>query len=106
MADAGNGIGPRRRALTGDAFTGVTKAARDLGLCERTIRRAIAAGELPVYVFSRQARLRIVDVRARIAAPVAIAADTPQIEMPDASGADHSRLKWNTRRAIKYTSAQ
>src|SRR5262249_57634452 len=44
--------------------------------------------------------------RARIAAPVAIAADTPQIEMPDASGADHSRLKWNTRRAIKYTSAQ
>jgi hypothetical protein len=26
--------------------------------------------------------------------------------MPDASGADHSRLKWNTRRAIKYTSAQ
>ena len=33
--------------------------------------------------------------RARIAPPVAIAAETPQIEMPDASGAAHSRLKPN-----------
>ena len=31
--------------------------------------------------------------RARIAAPVAIAAETPQIEIPEASGAAHSRLK-------------
>jgi len=68
VADAGNGIGPRRRALTGDAFTGVTKAARDLGLGERTIRRAIAAGELPTYVFGVQRRLRVVDVRAWISA--------------------------------------
>src|SRR5882672_7831894 len=30
--------------------------------------------------------------RARIAPPVAIAAETPQIEMPEASGAAHSRL--------------
>src|ERR1700735_4771842 len=34
-----------------------------------------------------------IDGRARIAPPVAIAAATPQIEMPDASGTDHSRLK-------------
>jgi hypothetical protein len=37
--------------------------------------------------------------RARIAAPVAIAAETPQIEMPDASGAAHSRLNLNHVRA-------
>src|SRR5262249_61350291 len=37
---------------------------------------------------------------------VAIAADTPQIEMPDASGAAHSRLKPNHLRATKYTTAQ
>ena len=37
--------------------------------------------------------------RARIAPPVAIAAATPQIEMPDASGTDHSRLKPNHLRA-------
>ena len=44
--------------------------------------------------------------RARIAAPVAIAADTPQIEMPDASGAAHSRLNLKNLRATKYTRAQ
>src|SRR5262249_24448607 len=43
---------------------------------------------------------------ARMAAPVVIAADTPQMEMPDASGAAHSRLKPKNRRATKYTSAQ
>ena len=39
--------------------------------------------------------------RARMAPPVAIAAETPQIEMPEASGAAHSRLKPNQVRAIK-----
>ena len=39
--------------------------------------------------------------RARIAPPVAIAAATPQIEMPDASGADHSRLKPKPLRAMR-----
>jgi hypothetical protein len=39
--------------------------------------------------------------RARMAPPVAIAAATPQIEMPDASGADHSRLKPKPFRAIR-----
>src|ERR1700680_4103817 len=37
--------------------------------------------------------------RARMAPPVAIEAATPQIEMPEASGADHSRLKPNHWRA-------
>jgi excisionase family DNA binding protein len=55
---------PRLEALARDRFTGVTKAARDLGLAERTIRTAIATGELPTYVFGVQNRLRIVDVRA------------------------------------------
>ena len=44
--------------------------------------------------------------RARMAPPVAIAAATPQIEMPDASGAAHSRLKPKYLRATKYTTAQ
>src|SRR5207253_11511214 len=44
--------------------------------------------------------------QARIAPPVAIAADTPQNEIPDASGAAHSRLKLNHLRAKKYTTAQ
>jgi len=38
--------------------------------------------------------------RARIAPPTAIAADTPQIEIPDASGAAHSRLNPNHLRAM------
>ncbi len=37
--------------------------------------------------------------RALIAPPVAIAADTPQIEMPEASGAAHSRLNLKYFRA-------
>ena len=31
--------------------------------------------------------------RALMALPVAMAADTPQMEMPEANGAAHSRLK-------------
>jgi hypothetical protein len=34
-----------------------------------------------------------------MALPVTIAADTPQTEMPDASGAAHSRLNLNQTRA-------
>ena len=37
--------------------------------------------------------------RARMAPPVAIAADTPQTAMPDANGAAHSRLNLNQTRA-------
>ena len=39
--------------------------------------------------------------RARMAPPVAMAAATPQIEMPEASGAAHSREKPNHLRATK-----
>ena len=38
--------------------------------------------------------------RARMADPVAMAAETPQMEMPEASGADHSRLNLKYRRAM------
>ncbi len=44
--------------------------------------------------------------RARMAPPVAIAAATPQMEMPEASGTANSRLKPNHFRATKYTTAQ
>ena len=39
--------------------------------------------------------------RARIAAPVAMAAETPQIEMPEARGAAHSRLNLKNLRATR-----
>ncbi len=39
--------------------------------------------------------------RARMAPPVAIEAETPQMEMPEASGADHSRLNLKNFRAIR-----
>src|ERR1700722_20239834 len=39
--------------------------------------------------------------RARIAAPVVMAAETPQMEIPDASGAAHSRLNLKNLRAMK-----
>src|SRR5262249_52371594 len=39
--------------------------------------------------------------RARKAATVVMAAETPQMEMPDARGAAHSRLKPKTRLATK-----
>jgi hypothetical protein len=39
--------------------------------------------------------------RDRMAPPVAIAAETPQIEIPEASGAAHSRLKPNHLWATK-----
>lgn len=49
-----------------DRFTGVTKAARDLGLREDTLRRACASGQLPTYVFGQRVRVRVTDVRAWI----------------------------------------
>jgi len=38
--------------------------------------------------------------RARRAPPVAIEADTPQMEMPEARGADHARLNLKYFREI------
>ena len=38
---------------------------------------------------------------ARMAAPVAIEAETPQMEIPEARGADHSLLNPNHFRAIQ-----
>jgi excisionase family DNA binding protein len=65
---AADELGDGRRALRGDAFTSVGKAARDLGLGERTVRHAIATGALPTYVFGRRARLKVADVRAWVEA--------------------------------------
>jgi excisionase family DNA binding protein len=53
-----------RRALRGDAFTGISRAARDLGLGERTLRQAVTSGALPTYVFGQRKRLKVADVRA------------------------------------------
>lgn len=63
MADE---LGDHRRALRHDAFTGVTKAARDLGIGERLVRAAMERGDLPTYRFGARARLKVADVRAWI----------------------------------------
>jgi excisionase family DNA binding protein len=60
---ANESVDARRRALTQDAFTGISKASRDLGLGERTLRQAVTSGELPSYVFHQRARLKVADVR-------------------------------------------
>jgi excisionase family DNA binding protein len=60
---------PDRRpdtALTRDRFTGIGKAARDLGLAPRTVRSAVAAGQIDAFVFGQRARIRVADVRAWI----------------------------------------
>ena len=38
---------------------------------------------------------------ALMAAPVAMAAETPQMEIPEARGADHSRLNLKSLRATR-----
>jgi excisionase family DNA binding protein len=53
----------RRRALALDRLTGITKASRDLGIGPRTLRKAIAAGEIPSYRIGARMRLRLVDIR-------------------------------------------
>jgi excisionase family DNA binding protein len=60
---------PDRRpdaALARERFTGITKAARDLGVAERTVRRAIETGDVPTYVLAPggRARIKVADVRA------------------------------------------
>jgi len=52
-----------RRALRTDVFTGITKAARDLGIGERVVRQAVARGELPTYVFGQRKHVKVADVR-------------------------------------------
>jgi excisionase family DNA binding protein len=49
-----------------DRMIGLTKAARDLGLAHRTLRRAVSSGELPTYVFGQRARVKVTDLRAWI----------------------------------------
>ena len=53
-----------RPPVARDRFTGLTKAARDLGLARRTLRRAVDHGELPTYVFGQRARIKVADLRA------------------------------------------
>lgn len=56
-------IDRRLEALATDRMTGITKASRDLGLGERTLRAAVSSGELPAYVFGRRQRLKLRDIR-------------------------------------------
>jgi len=54
-------VGP---PLARERLTGLTRAARDLGLSRHTLRRAIDQGELPTYVIGRRARVKVSDLRA------------------------------------------
>lgn len=60
-------LGDHRRALRHDAFTGVTKAARDLGIGVRLVQRAIETGALPAYRVGVHRRVRVADVQTWLA---------------------------------------
>ena len=42
----------------------IASAAESLGLCDRTLRRAIASGELRAYKFGKAVRIRVADLDA------------------------------------------
>jgi excisionase family DNA binding protein len=50
--------------VTRDRFTGISKAARDLGLSKHVLRGAVRRGELETYVFGQRARIKVADLRA------------------------------------------
>lgn len=45
-------------------FISLAEAGIRVGLCERTVRRAIAAGELPGYKFGKAVRVRLDELDA------------------------------------------
>jgi excisionase family DNA binding protein len=51
-----------------DRMIGLTKAARDLGLRQSTLRRAVDRGELATYVFGQRARVKVADLRTWVEA--------------------------------------
>ena len=76
-------------------------AAATIGSPERKVRAAngsTRSSKTEKITTSEETMIGTIG-RARMAAPVAMAAETPQIEIPEASGAAHSRLKPNTVRA-------
>lgn len=50
------------QAVEPPAYVTLTVAADRLSLCDRTIRRAIAAGELTGYKFGKALRVRLADL--------------------------------------------
>lgn len=52
----------QNRPSTAPAYVPLTFAADRLSLCDRTIRRAIAAGELTGYKFGKSLRVRLDDL--------------------------------------------
>ena len=92
---AGTGAHTSRagRAIAGLAATArrtfrcLPIALASLAIVAATASSAAAAGAIAPPRYDQRP-----ETRALIAEPVAMAADTPQIEIPEASGAAHSRL--------------
>ena len=79
------------------------QAAATSGSCERNAcaRKGRIKSSTTAKITTSEETSTGMAGRARMAPPVAIAADTPQIEMPEASGAAHYRLKPNHLRETK-----
>lgn len=54
----------RPDSLRAARLVGITTAARELGLGQRTLRQAIARGELPLYRVGARGKLGVNDLRA------------------------------------------
>src|SRR5271168_3060344 len=102
-------------AMIGDSVMPPPATAAPSVLIARPIQAPATSGSCHRNVWARNGRIRTSTTaktttsddtriataeRPLIAPPVAIAAATPQIEMPYASGTDHSRLKPNHLREM------
>ena len=79
------------------------QAAATIGSCARKVaaRKGRISSSTMANTTTSEATITGTIGRARIAPAVAMAADTPQMEMPEASGAAHSRVSPNHLRATK-----
>ena len=80
-----------------------SQAAATSGSCERKVwaTKGRISTSMTAKITTSEDTSTATCGRARMAPPVEIAAATPQIEMPEASGAAHSREKPNYLRATK-----
>ena len=76
-------------------------APATIGSCQRNVcaRNGSSIISITAKITTSDETITGTTGRALMAAPVAMAAETPQIEMPEASGAAHSRLNLKYRRA-------
>jgi len=79
------------------------QAPATMGSCHRKTwaMKGRISNSTTAKMTTREETMMATTGRARMAPPVAMAADTPQMEMPEARGAAHSRLNLKYFRAMK-----